>query len=155
MSHPIAMCPSGELSALRPSSACRSTTVLATERARPKTRAAPPPHPQNIASKAPRTVATAICTSAPGSATLPHLEKVTERKVQAHSEHQQDDAHVRELGGKICVSDESGCERSERNAGWQISHERRHAQAGGDESKSQRQHECRSDRSEQWGVVRQ
>jgi hypothetical protein len=46
----------------------RTTTVLATDSATPKTMPAPSPQPCSHASAAPSAVATAICASAPGIA---------------------------------------------------------------------------------------
>jgi hypothetical protein len=67
-SQPTAMRPFTESSSPRASSARRSTTVLATESAKPNTRPAPRFQPQSAARLAPSAVATAICTIAPGRA---------------------------------------------------------------------------------------
>ena len=70
MSQPTAMRPLMDSSAPRLSSARSSTTVLATDSESPNT--IPPPilHPQSIATPMPIAVATAICTTAPGTAIL-------------------------------------------------------------------------------------
>jgi hypothetical protein len=68
-SQPTAMRPSCDSSVPRASSARSSTTVLATDSARPNTRAPASDQPQNSASPAPMAVATPICTTAPGTAT--------------------------------------------------------------------------------------
>ena len=68
MSQPTAIRPLSVSSRPRSSSARSSTTVEATERARPKTRPAPSPQPQARPTPRPISVATAICTTAPGSA---------------------------------------------------------------------------------------
>ena len=52
------------------SSARSSTTVLATDSARPNTTASPTGQPQLTAAAPPSTVAAAICTTAPGAAIL-------------------------------------------------------------------------------------
>ena len=67
-SQPTAMRPSSVASVPRCSSARSSTTVLATESARPKMTPAPKGHPQKCAAPMPSAVATAICASAPGIA---------------------------------------------------------------------------------------
>ncbi len=68
MSQPIAMRPFGVSTALRSSSAFSNTTVLATERLRPKTSPAPKLQPQRAAMPAPIAVAMTICPMAPGMA---------------------------------------------------------------------------------------
>jgi hypothetical protein len=69
-SQPMAMRPVNESRMPRLSSARSSTTVLATDSASPNTSAAPGLQPHHIARPPPRSVATAICASAPGSAIL-------------------------------------------------------------------------------------
>ena len=66
--HPTAIWPLTDLSAPRCSSARSSTTVLATESARPNTRPAPRLQPQRSATPIPSAVATTICKTAPGTA---------------------------------------------------------------------------------------
>lgn len=68
MSQPTAIRPCSLSTMRRSWSARSSTTVLATDRATPKTRPAPTPHPMPQASAMPMRVATAICTTAPGMA---------------------------------------------------------------------------------------
>ena len=67
-SQPTAMRPLGVSSTPRLSSAFSSTTVLATESARPNTIPAIRLQPQNVARPQPMAVAVAICTTAPGRA---------------------------------------------------------------------------------------
>ncbi len=69
-SQPTAMRPLTVSTSPRPSSARSSTTVLATDSARPNTSAAPTLQPHASASAPPSSVATVICTTAPGSAIL-------------------------------------------------------------------------------------
>ncbi len=64
------MRPFTESSSPRLSSAFSSTTVLATDSDRPNTSAAPKLHPHQRATPMPSAVATAICTTAPGTASL-------------------------------------------------------------------------------------
>ena len=68
ISHPTAIFPSPESSAPRSSRARSSTTVLATDRQRPKTRPDPQDQPQKCETAAPRAVAAAIWKTAPGTA---------------------------------------------------------------------------------------
>jgi hypothetical protein len=67
-SQPTAMRPLTDSSWPRDSSARSSTTVLATESARPNTMPDEIFQPHSVASPAPSAVATAICTTAPGRA---------------------------------------------------------------------------------------
>ena len=67
-SQPTANWPLTDLSRPLASSARSSTTVLATDRHRPNTMAAPRSQPQSMATPPPSAVATAICTTAPGTA---------------------------------------------------------------------------------------
>ena len=68
ISQPTAMRPRSVSIMRRSCSARSSTTVVATDSARPKTRPAPIDQPSAQASAAPSTVAKAICTTAPGTA---------------------------------------------------------------------------------------
>ena len=68
ISQPTAILPSPESSAPRSSRARRSTTVLATDRQRPKTIPDPQDQPHRCATAAPRAVAAAIWNTAPGTA---------------------------------------------------------------------------------------
>ena len=68
ISHPTAMRPRSVSIKLRSCRERRSTTVLAVERANPKTMPPPTPHPMTRPKQSPNNVATAICTMAPGMA---------------------------------------------------------------------------------------
>ena len=68
ISQPTAMRPLIESSTPRLSSALSSTTVLATDSARPNTRPAPKLQPHSAATPQPMMVAAAICAMAPGTA---------------------------------------------------------------------------------------
>ncbi|MNR36144.1 hypothetical protein D3C85_1540390 [compost metagenome] len=67
ISQPTAMRPLTLSSTPRSSSARSSTTVLATDRHKPNTSASPAGQPHHNAVAAPSAVATAICTTAPGT----------------------------------------------------------------------------------------
>ena len=110
ISQPTAMRPRSVSSRRRSCIARSSTTVLATDRARPNTRPAPTDQPSHHASAIPSAVATAICAIAPGMAMRPHREQVFEREMQADAEHQQDHADLGELVRDPLVGDVAGRE---------------------------------------------
>jgi hypothetical protein len=73
--------------------------------------------------------------------------------MQADAEHQQDDADLRQLGGEVGIRDEARCERTYRDAGDQISDERRQAHAGGEESKGEGEDEADGDQCDEFGFM--
>jgi hypothetical protein len=79
-SQPTASRPLLESSSPRLSSARNSTTVLATDKASPSTKPAPIGQPQHQATPMPIKVATPICTTAPGTATLRTASKSAKEK---------------------------------------------------------------------------
>ena len=115
ISQPTAMRPRSVSTSRRSCSARSSTTVLATDSARPNTRPAPmrPAEPgrQPDARAASRT---AICTMAPGTAIARTDSRSFEREMQADAEHQQDDADLGQLVGELLVGDEARRERPDR-----------------------------------------
>jgi hypothetical protein len=48
--------------------------------------------------------------------------------MQAYAKHQQDDAHLSELGASSTIGDEARCKRADSDAGEQIVDERRKMQ---------------------------
>jgi len=48
-------------------------------------------------------------------------------EVEPHSEHQEHDADLGELGGKLDVAHETGCVRPDRHAGQEVRDDRREA----------------------------
>ena len=77
--------------------------MLATDKARPKTRPAPSDQPMTYANSAPNTVATAIWTDGAGNGDGANGQEILEREVQADAEHQQDDADLGQLGGESLI----------------------------------------------------
>ena len=66
-----------------------------------------------------------------GNGDLPYREKVFEREVQAHAEHQKNDAYLRELSGEILVGDIARRKRSDGDAGEEIADDGRKPQTMG------------------------
>jgi hypothetical protein len=73
--------------------------------------------------------------------------------VQAHAEHQQDHADLRELRGEICVGNESGRERPDRDAGQQVADQRRQAHASREKPEPEREDEADRDQCNELGVM--
>ena len=123
-SQPTAMWPLIVSNIPRLSSALRSTTVLATERPRPKTMLPARLQPHIAATAVPSKVATAICTMAPGRA-MTYGEEFVERKVQTDAEHQQHHADFSELVREVDIGDEARRGGTDDDAGDQITDQRR------------------------------
>ena len=143
------MCPAGVCRSLLSASTRISTTVLATDSAMPKTSPADQPQPKACASSAPSTVATALCTTAPGTATRAHGQQLLEVELQPDAEHQQDDADLGELLGQRRVGDEAGRVRPDQRAGQQIADDRRQAEPLRDVAEHQRRREAAGQRQDQ------
>ena len=107
ISQPTAMRPRSVSSKRRSCIARSSTTVLATDKARPNTTPALIDQPSHHASPMPSAVATAICAMAPGMRDAPDREQVFEREMQADAEHQQDHTDLGELVRDALVGDVS------------------------------------------------
>ena len=71
-----------------------------------------------------------------------HGQQIGGGKVQADTEHQQDDAHLRQLAGKGRVRYEARCKRSHENAGHEIADERRQPEPVGYISEHRRKDEA-------------
>ena len=153
ISQPTAMRPRSVSSSRRSCRARSSTTVLATDSARPKTRPAPIDQPSHQASPMPSSVATAIWTTAPGMAIARTDSRSFEREMQADAEHQQDDADLGELVGHALVGDEARRERPDQHAGEQIADQRRDAEAMRQRAEHEGQHEADDDRGDERRVV--
>jgi hypothetical protein len=80
MSQPMAMRPLMDCNTRPASSVLSTTTVLATESARPKTTAAPGVHPQKSATAMPNAAEMHICTTAPGTTTLRTAKRSSSEK---------------------------------------------------------------------------
>ena len=101
----------------------------------------------------PSSVATAICTMAPGMA-MADRQQILQREMQADAEHQQDDADLGEFRRQLLVGHETGRERAHRDAGEQISDQGRYLQALGDGAENKREPEARNDGRDQRCIVR-
>ena len=127
-SQPTAMRPSSEASVPCCSSARSSTTVLATDSARPKSRPEPSGQPHRCAMPAPSAVATSDLRQRPGNGDAPDRQQVAQREVRADTEHEQHHADLRQLRREVLVGDQARRVRAEGDAGEQVADQRRHAQ---------------------------
>ncbi len=153
ISQPTAMRPRSVSSSRRSCKARSSTTVLATDSARPKTRPAPIGQPSHHAKPMPSSVAIAIWTIAPGMAIARTDKQVLEREMQPDAEHQQDDADFGELVGHVLVADIARRERPDQHAGEQIADQRRHAETMRQCAKREGQHEADDDQGDERRMV--
>ena len=145
-SHPTAMRPLTDSSMPLLSSARSSTTVLATESARPNTIAPASAQPHQVATPTPSAVAIAICTMAPGSAILRTDNKSCSEKCRPIAEHQQHHADLGKLACNLDIGDKTRRTRADDDAGREVAHQRRHLQARSDEAEHERQPEGCSNR---------
>ncbi len=81
-------------------------------------------------------------------------QQVLQREMQAHAEHQKDDAEFGELGRQRLVGDVTRREGADRDAGEQISDQRRHLQALGDGAENKSEPEARNDGCDQRCIMR-
>ena len=96
-SQPTAMWPAGVCRSPWSASTRMSTTVLATERARPKTSPADQPHPHGHPDQGPEQRRDEALPDRPGDGDAADGQQLLEVELQAHAEHQQDDADLGEL----------------------------------------------------------
>ena len=73
--------------------------------------------------------------------------------MQADPEHQQDDADLGELQRQVLVGDKARRERADRDAGEQVSDQRRDPQPVGDRAKDKGEADAEDDRRDQRGRV--
>ena len=74
--------------------------------------------------------------------------------MQAHAEHQEDDAELGEFRRQLLVGHVARRERAYGDAGEQISDQRRYLQALGDSAENKREPEARNDGCDQRCVMR-
>ena len=149
-SQPTAMWPACVCRSLLSASTRISTTVLATARAMPKIRPADQLPAERTAQEAsPSAVATALCATAPGTATPPDGEQLLEVELQADAEHQQDDADLGQLLGEGGVGHKAGRVRADERAGQQIADDRRQAEALRDVAEDQRRGQAAGERQDE------
>src|SRR6476660_8425592 len=74
--------------------------------------------------------------------------------MQAHAEHQENDADFRELTRKIGVADKSGCEGAKCDARKEIANNWWKTQPMGQQATKECEHQTHGDRGDQRSVVR-
>src|SRR6185437_1309835 len=138
ISQPTVILPRSVSSSRRSCISRNSTTVLATERARPNSTPAPVPQP----SDQPLRQGSWDGDAADG-------EQVLERKMQPDAEHQEDDPDLGELIGDVLIGHEARRKRSEGDAGKQIANQRRKLQAMGEHTETEGKHEANRERRDE------
>ena len=154
ISQPTAMVPATVLKSWASSRARMRTTVLATERAMPRTSPAVERPPEGEAGgEAEQRRAGALHEGA-GDRDPLHREEVLRVEVQAHAEHEEHDADLGELGGEGGVGHEAGGVGPDDDAREQIAHDRGEPQALGEAAQDPGAQEGGGDRGDERGVVR-
>jgi hypothetical protein len=152
ISQPTAILPRPVSTSRRSCRARSSTTVEATDRARPKTIPAPTLQPSSRARPRPITVAADLHDRA-GDGDLAHRHQVLQREVQADPEHQQDHADLGQLRRQLLVGHIAGGERPDQHAGQQVADEHRQLQPVGDGAEHEGQSQARDDGGDQRGMM--
>jgi hypothetical protein len=153
MSQPTAMRPSTESRAPWASSARSSTTVLATERARPNTSPPQRPAPEMCDRERQRGGSRHLCHRA-GKGNRAHRQEVAEREVHADPKHQEHDPDVGQRTGELGVGHKPGRKRPHRHARQEIAEERRQAQAHREQARHKRDGQAYADGRNQRRFVR-
>ena len=83
----------------------------------------------------------------------PDRQQILDREMQAHPEHQQDDADLGELQRQVLVGDKARRGRADRDPGEQVSDQRRDPQTMGDRAKDEGEADTEDDRRDQRGRV--
>ena len=125
ISQPTAIRPRSVSTRRRSCRARSSTTVLATDSARPNTSPAPIAQPSHAGEPHAERGGAGDLDDGAGDGDRLDREEILEREVQADAEHQQDDADLGELAGEILVGDKARRERADDDAGEQIADQRR------------------------------
>ena len=97
--------------------------MLATDRARPKTRPAPTSHPQNRVSAKLEGGGESDLTDGSRHCDATHGEEIADREVVAHPKHEQDDADLGELWRQMRVGHEAGGKWPKGHASEQVTDE--------------------------------
>ena len=84
-----------------------------------------------------------------------HRQQIVEREMQAHSEHQQDHADLRQLLGQTQIGDEAGSEGADGDARQEITDDGRQMEPHGDEPAQQGEAQPGGDGGDQCDVMRQ
>ncbi len=154
ISQPTATRPFSVSSSRRSSSARSSTTVEATESERPKTRPPAMLQPHHSASPRPNSEATAICPTAPGTATLHTRIRSRGVKCRPTPNIKQDDAEFGKLRGERGIRDEARRIGADGEAGDEIADNGREPQPCRKISEDRRQQETDADGGDQRHMMR-
>lgn len=93
----------------------------------PKTAPAAHDQPKPCETTMPSKVAAPIWAAAPGQDDTLDGQQVFKMEVEAHAEHEQDDADFRALGSRVRIGDETGGIGAYNNACQQVTHNGGHA----------------------------
>ena len=153
ISQPTAMRPRDVARGCDPRVPAAATTVLATERQRPKTSPAPSvPAPGHGECEA-HAGGDGDLTDRAWHGDPPHRQQIRRREVQADAEHQQDDAHFGELRRPCGIGDEARREWADRNTRDEVADKRWQAQAMRREPEDVGQDKTHGRRRDQRNVV--
>ena len=119
----------------------------------PKTSAVPPGQPASRASPNPSRLDSGDLQQRARDHDGPDRQQVLDREMQAHPEHQQDDADLGQLQRQVLVGDKAGRERADRDAGEQVPDQRRDPQPVGDRAEDEGETDAEDDRRDQRGRV--
>ena len=86
-------------------------------------------------------------------ATRLHREQLLQVELQAHAEHQQDDAHLRQLFGQVPIRFPARRVRADDDAREQVANDRGQPETLGDVAENQRGREAERQRQDQVQVV--
>jgi hypothetical protein len=121
-----------------------SITVLATDKATPKTRLVPHVHPNSRPASAPSSVAGCGLNDGARNCDVPNRQEIFQVKMQADTEHHEDDADFRKLVRHCPVRYEARSVRTNDQTREQVADDRRQMKALCDES--ERQCRCETER---------
>ena len=82
----------------------------------------------------PSGVAISACAGRARNGDGAHRKQILRREVQAHAEHQENDADFGELIGDVLVGDKAGRERPDKDSSHEIADERRQLEAMSDDA---------------------
>jgi len=129
------------------------TTVLATDRARPEDEAGQRRPAQCPGQSGAHQGGDGDLADGTGDRDARNRKQVLQREVQAHAEHQQDDADLSQFGGQGRVGREARCVGTDHDAGEQVSDKRLNAQPLRDQTEDESEHQTRSNRSNERGML--
>ena len=148
-SHPTATCPKGVCRWLESDRTRTSTTVLATPSASPNTIAPAHSQPNDRASSVSKQGGHAAGREGAGNGDATDRQQLVHVKLQAHTEHQQDDADLGQLFGYRRIGDEARRVGADHQPCYQVPDDRRQADATREVSRHQRGGEAAGEREDQ------